>query len=150
MEKGKIIFKILMLFFVIQIIGTITVHAVSNTAGGTISRPSSSSSSGFWKEIFEKGDSFLGAGKGIASGDEAATDLETMGIMNDLYNVVFPLGVVTTVIVGVVLGIKFMASSAEDKAKVKESMVPYVVGCVVIYGAFGIWKICIQILSALS
>jgi hypothetical protein len=94
----------------------------------------------------------LSGGKWVATSDDsgAATDVETMGIMNDLYNVVFPLGVVTTVIVGVVLGIKFMAASAEDKAKVKESMIPYVVGCVVIYGAFGIWKLCIQIFSALS
>ena len=70
--------------------------------------------------------------------------------MNDLYSIVFPLGVAVTVIVGVVLGIKFMLASAEDKAKVKESMVPYVVGCIVIYGAFAIWKISIQLFSALS
>ena len=48
-----------------------------------------------------------------------------------------------------VLGIKFMAASAEDKAKIKESMIPYVVGCIVIYGAFFIWKLAIMVVGDL-
>lgn len=34
-----------------------------------------------------------------------------------------------------------MMASAEDKAKVKESLLPFVVGCVVVFGSFGIWKL---------
>ena len=40
-----------------------------------------------------------------------------------------------------------MVSRAEDKAKVKESMIPYVVGCIAIFGALMIWKVVIGILS---
>ena len=50
-------------------------------------------------------------------------------------------GVALTAIIGVVLGIKFMIASVEDKAKVKEAFVPYIMGCIVIYGAFGIWRV---------
>lgn len=103
-----------------------------------------------WSDIITQGDRFLSMGSSAATGDDVASDNEIMEIMNDIYSIIFPLGVVATVMVGGFLGIKFMLASAEDKAKVKESMVPYVIGCVVIYGAFGIWRICIQIFSVLS
>lgn len=48
-------------------------------------------------------------------------------------------------IVGTILGIQFMVASAEDKAKVKEAIVPYVVGCIVIFGAFTIWGTAVNI-----
>ena len=104
----------------------------------------------FWSDIISQGDSFIQIGSSAATNEDAASDADTMQIMNDIYSILFPLGVVATVMVGGFLGIKFMLASAEDKAKVKESMVPYVIGCVVIYGAFGIWRICIQIFSILS
>ena len=47
--------------------------------------------------------------------------------------------------VGTIIGIQFMIASAEDKAKVKEALVPYIIGCVVIFGAFTIWSIVVNI-----
>lgn len=47
--------------------------------------------------------------------------------------------------VGTIIGIQFMLASAEDKAKVKEALVPYVVGCFVIFGAFTIWSTVVNI-----
>lgn len=67
-----------------------------------------------------------------------------------IYNVLLVIGVALTVLVGAVLGIKFMYASAEDKAKIKEALVPYIVGCIVIYGAFGIWKIFLTIGNKLN
>lgn len=46
-------------------------------------------------------------------------------------------------LVGTIIGIQFMVASAEDKAKVKEALVPYVIGCAVIFGAFSIWKVAV-------
>lgn len=63
---------------------------------------------------------------------------------SDIYNTLTSIGMVISVIVGLVLGIKFMLSNTEEKAKVKEALVPYIVGCVVIFGAFGIWKLIIK------
>ena len=113
---------------------------------------SGSVEAGFWSDIFQYGDEFLEKGEVMDRADKTSgvNDDNVKEIVNDIYNILFPLGVVVTVIVGVVLGIKFMLASAEDKAKIKESMIPYVMGCVVIYGAFGIWKVCIQIFSTLS
>lgn len=63
---------------------------------------------------------------------------------DSIYNIVTSIGMVASVIVGIILGMKFMMESAEDKAKVKEGLMPYIVGCVVVFGAFGIWKIVIN------
>ena len=38
-----------------------------------------------------------------------------------------------------------MISSVEEQAKIKELLVPYVAGCIVIFGAFGIWKLAVNI-----
>lgn len=56
-------------------------------------------------------------------------------------------GIAVAIIIGLVLGIQFMAGSVEQKAKVKDSLIPYIVGCVVIFGAFGIWKIVLTVLE---
>lgn len=48
-------------------------------------------------------------------------------------------------LVGTMIGIQFMVASAEDKAKVKEALVPYVIGCAVIFGAFTIWSIAVNL-----
>ena len=37
-----------------------------------------------------------------------------------------------------------MVSSAEDKAKVKEALVAYVISCIVLFGAYGIWSIVVN------
>lgn len=68
---------------------------------------------------------------------------------SDIYNTFTSIGMVTSVIVGLVLGINFMVASAVDKAKVKESLAPYLIGCVVIFGAFGIWKLVINTFNGL-
>ena len=70
-------------------------------------------------------------------------------IVDTIYTVLFYIGVAVTVIWGGVLGIKFMMASAEDKAKLKESLMPYVIGCIIIYGTFGISRLCIQIVSGI-
>ena len=64
-----------------------------------------------------------------------------------LYNSLLLIGMVIAVIVGTIIGIKFMISSVEEKAKIKEILVVYFVGCIVLVGAFSIWKIIILIMG---
>lgn len=49
------------------------------------------------------------------------------------------------VVIAMILGIQFMVASASEKAKVKEAIIPFVVGCIVVFGAFTIWKIAVNI-----
>ena len=39
--------------------------------------------------------------------------------------------------------------AASKKAEVKKSLIPYVAGCVVVFGAFTIWKIIVTILQSI-
>ena len=66
---------------------------------------------------------------------------------DQIYNILLAIGTVIAVIIGAILGIQFMVGSMDDKAKVKESLIPFVIGCVIIFGAFGIWKIVATILQ---
>lgn len=133
MKKKRTVLKILILTILLQFIMFINISQAVSLSG-----------------IIDSGDEFLETGKsGASDTSTTASDLTTRGIINDIYSILFPLGVAVTVIVGGVIGIKFMIASAEDKAKIKESMIPYVIGCAVIYGAFGIWRITIEILSAI-
>lgn len=63
------------------------------------------------------------------------------------YNILLAIALILTVVIGMIIGIKFMIASVEEKAKIKEALVPYVVGCIVVFGAFTIWKIAIEVLN---
>lgn len=64
-----------------------------------------------------------------------------------MYNILLSVGVAVAVIVGAIIGIKLMASSIEEKAEAKKLLVPYVVGCAVVFGGFAIWKLVVTILQ---
>ena len=92
--------------------------------------------------IIQGADGFITNG---SSSDMIAGD-KIKNLSDIIYNVLLILGAVIAVIVGSVLGIQFITGSVEQKAKVKDSLIPFVIGCVVIFGAFGIWKLVITIL----
>lgn len=89
-------------------------------------------------------DNFVNQGKTDA---DNTLDMEALNNASDLvYNTLLILGTCIAVIIAVVLGIQFITGSVEQKVKVKESLIPFVIGCVVIFGAFGIWRLVIVIL----
>lgn len=95
--------------------------------------------------IISGGDSFLQAGQG---GTHTGFSWEGITGASDLiYNTLLTLGVVIAVIVAAFLGIKFITASVEEKADVKQSLIPFVIGCVIIFGAFGIWKVVTEVLE---
>ena len=94
------------------------------------------------------GDIITGGQNFIESGSKQ-TPIASDSIKNlsdTIYNILLVLGTVIAVIIGAILGIQFITGSVEQKAKVKDSLIPFIVGCVVIFGAFGIWKLVITIL----
>ena len=64
---------------------------------------------------------------------------------NLIYQILLILGISIAVIVAGVLGIKFMMGSVEEKAQIKDALIPFIVGCIVIFGAVSIWKIVVDI-----
>lgn len=59
-------------------------------------------------------------------------------------------GVVVAVVILLVLGIKYMMGSAEEKAEYKKSMIPYIVGAVLIFASTTIVNIVYQFADGLN
>ena len=96
-----------------------------------------------WSDIFQTSENFIETGKeaNILNNVNVIDVGEIKEVSDIIYNTLFGIGVALSVVVGAVLGIKFMMASLEEKAQIKESLVAYVAGCVVVFGAFGIWKL---------
>jgi len=91
-------------------------------------------------------DNFLkSAGSGITVDKDQLTSAS-----DEIYNTLTSIGMIVAVIVGMILGITYMMTGAVDKAKVKESIMPYLLGCIVIFGAFGIWKLVINVMNGVG
>ena len=57
------------------------------------------------------------------------------GIGNQIIGIITTVGVVVAVVILLVLGIKYMMGSAEEKAEYKKTMIPYIIGAVLIFAA---------------
>lgn len=98
-------------------------------------------------QIMEGADDFIDAGGGEDDVDKTI-DTDSLKDTSDfLYNILLGISMVIAVIVGMVLGIKYMTSTTEDKADIKETLPAYVISCVVVFGAFTIWKIIVNIIQ---
>lgn len=58
-----------------------------------------------------------------------------------IFNVISTLGIITAVITIVVIGIKYMIGSVEEKAEYKKTMIPYLIGVVMIGSISGILRL---------
>ena len=131
--------KILISFFIILItIFTFTFNS------SVYAQTSLDGSTGTIDDIMSGADSFVNEGESNVSIDENLLG-ETAGF---LYNMLLAFGIITAVIVGSILGIKYMIGSVEEKAEYKQTLLAYLISCVIVFGAFGIWKLVINILSS--
>lgn len=78
------------------------------------------------------------------------TNVENTSVNNDggigalggrIVNIIQIVGVVIAVIIILVIGIKYVIGSAEEKAEYKKTMIPYLVGAVLIFGGTSIVKV---------
>ena len=104
-----------------------------------------------WSEIFDLGDKWISEGKIEATKkDQNIFTINEKDIKinaTNVFNILLAIGTVLTVIIGGILGIKFIFGGIEDKAKIKEALIPFIVGCVAIFGAIAIWKYIVTILD---
>ena len=138
--------------------------APRNTTGGSSSSSSGGSSSGTPSsiiddskveqpidhtvgEIIDEAGKFIDAGKSGADSKINPTDLKEMS--DTLYNILLVVGIIIAILVGLIMGIKFIMGSLEEKAEIKNMLIPYVIGCVVVFGAFTIWQIVVNLLQSM-
>lgn len=86
-------------------------------------------------------------GNFITSKNFTVNQKELRDSASRIYRIAVLIGVSLMVIIGGILGIKFIMASVEDKAKIKEMMIPYIIGCVVIAGGYAIWKLVMDVLQ---
>lgn len=93
-------------------------------------------------DMLQAGQDFLGKGQGTSTviNETALSDAS-----DKIYNLLLSIAIIIAVIVAMILGIQFMVASADEKAKVKEALMPFVVGCVVVFGSFTVWKVAVNI-----
>ena len=60
-------------------------------------------------------------------------DLEQTG--NNILRILQAFGVILSVIILIIIGIKYMLGSAEEKAEYKKTLMPYVIGAALIFAA---------------
>lgn len=125
----KYIFKIFIIFISMMVVINITNICNASTLGDTLSGAQD----------------FIQSGNGNVSIN--SNNLQETS--NSVYNTLLMVSFVVVAIVGISLGIKFMMSGVEEKAEVKKSLVTFFIGCVVVYGAFGIWKVLVTFLNTL-
>ena len=94
-------------------------------------------------DMIADADNFVSA----AGKSNKINNAELADLSGTIYNIALQIGVAVAVLVGMALGIKFMMSGVDEKADVKKALTVYIVGCVVIFGAFGIWKLVVEIVQ---
>ena len=64
---------------------------------------------------------------------DQTSGITTLG--QQIIGIITTVGIVVSVVVLVVLGIKYMIGSAEEKAEYKKTMIPYIIGAALVFGA---------------
>ncbi len=84
----------------------------------------------------------------IKVGDEARDSITSFG--GQIVGILQVVGTVIAVLILVVLGIKYMMGSAEEKAEYKKTMMPYLVGALLIFAAVTIANMVYNFTSTLQ
>lgn len=100
-------------------------------------------------EILDMEQSWEDIGKQYAESGKTMDTKALIETSNNLYGILLTAATVIAVIIGAILGIKFMAAGIDEKVQVKQSLFPYLISCIVVFGSFGIWKLVVTIMSEL-
>ncbi len=135
--KNKIIYLV---FLIINII-FIVISPVKDISGATLE--GGEATEGDTSSVISGAESFIEQGKG--SNIITIEQGKLKDASDTIYNILLYAGIAIALIISMILGIQFMVGSVEEKSEVMKSLVPFVIGCVVVFGAFGIWKIAVII-----
>ena len=76
----------------------------------------------------------------IQPGQNTDADPTILKVGNTILTIVTNVGMILAVILVAILGIKYMMGSPEEKSEYKKSMIPYLVGAVLVFGASAIGR----------
>lgn len=125
MKIKKIVMILIFSIVMINLIVVPQVYALDNPGG-----------------IISGADDFITAG-GTGAGQISKDNLNA--VSSAIYNILLVIATILAVGILSVLGIKYMTASVEGKAEVKQSIIPFIIGCIVVFGSFAIWKLIISL-----
>ena len=82
------------------------------------------------------------------NGNVQSNDLTKVG--NNIVTIIQVVGIVIAVIVLLVIGIKYMMGSASEKAEYKKTMIPYIVGAVLIFAGTSLVRVIYSLSTSVS
>ena len=74
---------------------------------------------------------------------EGLENVQSLG--NQIIGIITTIGIIISVLVLVILGIKYMIGSASEKAEYKKTMIPYLIGAILIFAASSIATIVMNV-----
>ena len=73
-----------------------------------------------------------------------------LNVSKTISNILLTLSIVIAVILGAFIGVKTMIASTEEKAEIKESLLPYLIGAGICFGGFSIWSIIVTLIENIA
>lgn len=113
--------RIIVLVAILVMIFTLNTYALSDIIGGA--------------------DSFL---------SQPSVDQQPLADMiKGLTNIGLVIGTIVAIGAGIIIGIKFMTEGANGRAELKAALTPYIIGVAILFGAYGIWVIVINVFTGI-
>ena len=94
------------------------------------------------------GSGIIASLSGDKTGEVSSTEITNLGAT--IVGILQIIGIIVAVVVLLVLGIKYMMGSAEEKAEYKKTMIPYVIGALLIFAATTIVSVLYGMFSTIS
>lgn len=82
--------------------------------------------------------------------NNVAIPTEVTDIAGNIVSVIQVIGTIIAVITIMILGIKYMAGSVEERANYKKTMIPYLVGCILLFATVTIVSAVYQVISTFN
>lgn len=86
----------------------------------------------------------------ISEGNSNANADKVVGLGATIVTIMQTIGIVVAVVILLVLGIKYMMGSAEEKAEYKKTMIPYLVGAILIFASTTIVNVVYNIANSMN
>lgn len=88
--------------------------------------------------------------EGLKANNSATGTEQVTQLGQNIMGVIQVVGVVVAVVILMIIGIKYMMGSAEEKAEYKKTMIPYIVGALLIFAASTIANVVYQFANGLN
>lgn len=99
-------------------------------------------------DVIDIGESFMEAGKTKVDYTMDTTKINEAS--SQIYNILLVAATVVAIVVGAFLGLQYMTAGIDKKVQVKESLFPYLISCIVVFGSLGIWKLAVTIMNEIK